>query len=121
MLIRDLIFSSFHPLDEEQLRDRSDWKRWSKLSSLRRSIRDPSARPKPCRALRNFDQCSTEEAAQTRQVCATVAETIFPFHYVLIRGFGLLLRSFHAQLYFTEGDEHICRARGAAIRSLLPT
>src|SRR6266508_5938759 len=35
---------------------------------LRRSIRDPSDRPKSCRALRNFDQCPIEEAAQTRQL-----------------------------------------------------
>jgi len=29
--------------------------------------------------------------------------------------------SFPGQLYFTKGDEHICRARRAAIRSLLST
>jgi hypothetical protein len=32
---------------------------------LRRSIRDHSVKPKPFRALRSFDQCPLEEAAQT--------------------------------------------------------
>jgi hypothetical protein len=45
---------------------------------LRRSIRDPSARPKPCRALRNFDQCPIEEAAQARQFALPFSIAPFP-------------------------------------------
>jgi hypothetical protein len=37
----------------------------AQTGSLRRSIRDPSIRPKPFRALISFDECPIEEAAQT--------------------------------------------------------
>src|SRR5262245_33199019 len=45
---------------------------------LRRSIRDPSVRPKPRQALRNFDQFPIEEAAQTGAICATFFDRSFP-------------------------------------------
>src|SRR6266508_5214456 len=78
---------------------------------LRRSIRDPSVRPKPCRALRDFDQCPIEEAAQTGAVCATFFDRSFPTkdenvrtlmsidrNYIfdfLIREFGLNRNTLH--------------------------
>src|SRR4030095_4920402 len=62
MLIRVLTFSSFHPLDEEQSRERSDRKRYRKLSSLRR-----------------FGDQTFIKAAQTGQFALRAPRRSFPF------------------------------------------